>query len=295
MPVDFKKYSFNKALLALSGGPDSMALFYLLKQAGLPFEVAHIDHGARDGSSNEAKLLMSWVDKTPFHLRTLKKEDFKGNFEAEARDYRLNFLKETAKKIGADTIFLAHHADDLAETVLKKVLEGVSPVNLQGMKEIQEVDGLKWIRPFLHLRKRDLREIVGSRPCIEDHTNLSDSNLRGRMRTRIFPYLEDHFKKNPIPALISLSEKSSEINRYLERKIPFQPLQTEGGWMIDLNHVHDPFEREYLIGRFLKWIKFPIHNKEIKAISEWIELKKNKIYLKGLLIDKGTLTCKTLG
>lgn len=289
MTFDFKKYSTRKILLALSGGADSMALFYLLKESGLPFEVAHVDHGWRKGSDLEAINLKKWVQNTPFHLLTLKKDDLTGNMEASARDIRLQFLKATAIKIGADAIFMAHHADDLAETVLKKVLEGVLPYKLTGIEEQQWVDGLRIIRPLLNLKKQDLLNYLANRPYIEDKTNLSDMNLRGRMRTQIFPFLKDQFKKNPVPALLKLSSDASELNAFLERKIPFEPVRGPFGQYIDLSLISDPFELKFLIAKFLSLVQHPVNQGEIEEISHWIKDKKGNLERGDLKIDRGIL------
>ena len=69
---------------------------------------------------------------------------------------RLNFFREVANRHEAGGVLLGHHADDLAETTLKKILEGVPFRNLASMKDSGEWEGLVLLRPFLKLRKKEL-------------------------------------------------------------------------------------------------------------------------------------------
>src|SRR5258708_5164832 len=113
-------------LLALSGGPDSMALFYQLLDLNHPFQVAHVDHGWRAESSQEGAILeeLCREKKIALHLRKLKLEG--ANLEDLSRKARLLFFQEVCSKEKLEGVLLAHHADDQAETVLKRVLEGAS-------------------------------------------------------------------------------------------------------------------------------------------------------------------------
>ncbi|MCH9703393.1 MAG: tRNA lysidine(34) synthetase TilS, partial [Chlamydiae bacterium] len=118
-------------LLALSGGPDSMALLHLMRELNHPFEVAHIDHGWREKSAEEAEKLQTLVNE-PFHLKRLEK--FSQNAEDQARRARLNFFRELCEKRGLEGVLLGHHADDQAETVLKRLFEGARLTKLSGLE-----------------------------------------------------------------------------------------------------------------------------------------------------------------
>ncbi len=113
-------------LLALSGGVDSMVLFDLLKKARIPFSVAHVDHGWRESSHLEAISLKKMCEREgiPFYLLQLK-EKWTFNLEEQARAARYAFFKSLCDEHLFSGVLVAHQADDRAETVLKRVLEGL--------------------------------------------------------------------------------------------------------------------------------------------------------------------------
>ena len=117
----------EKYLLALSGGPDSMALFHLLLEGGWNFHVCHVDHGWRKESFEEANQLKILAEKhlVPFYLYKIDiKELEEGNLEDNCRKMRFLFFKQEYAKCGFDALLTGHHADDQVETILKRVFEG---------------------------------------------------------------------------------------------------------------------------------------------------------------------------
>lgn len=195
-------------LLALSGGPDSMALFHLLKESQHPFEVAHIDHGWREESREEATYLQSVVD-VPFHLKKLQKAP--KNLEDVARKERLAFYKEVLEKRKLGGVLLAHHADDLAETVLKRIFEGARLTKLVGLEKESVVDGILLLRPLLDFRKKQILSYLKDTKYFVDPTNM---DLRSRMRRDILPLLTEHFGKEIVPSLCRLSAYSKELCQF---------------------------------------------------------------------------------
>ena len=122
-------------LLAFSGGPDSTALFFLLLEYGVKFSVAHVDHGWRDESAAEAEQIRQLCDQhgVRCYIRHLESCDAGSNLEERARDARYQFFRELCENHGYTALVLGHHKNDLAETVLKRTLEGASLARLDGM------------------------------------------------------------------------------------------------------------------------------------------------------------------
>ncbi len=220
--IDFLERHCEKEktfLLALSGGPDSIALFHLLRGVDFSFEVAHIDHSWRPESSKEAETLQALCLKyhLTFHLHTLAPPEG-GNLEDKARGERLAFFRRLCKQRELRGVFLAHHADDQAETVLKRVLEGASLPKLRGLAPVKEVQGLALHRPLLTTRKKELLEWLEKRGYhyFEDGTNRDPRFLRGRLRHEILPSLSKQFGKQVSTSLCRLGEAASELAEFLE-------------------------------------------------------------------------------
>lgn len=217
--LDVKK----RYLLALSGGSDSLFLFYLLKERGVSFTAVHIDHGWRSTSAQEAKELEELCTRegVPFVLYTLTAEE-QGDkdLENQARKKRYAFLYESYRQLDAGGIFLAHHANDQAETVLKRLLESAHLTNLKAMAERSYVEDVLLLRPLLHIPKSSLKEALDARGIsyVQDPSNEDERYLRARMRKKLFPWLEEVFGKNITFPLLTLGEESAELSEYLEKQ-----------------------------------------------------------------------------
>lgn len=208
-------------LVGFSGGPDSLALVHALLACKrfypIDIHLAHIDHGWRDESHKQAQDLKKKMESLGlrFHLKTLSPCDFAvGNKENIARDLRHLFFKEVYSLIDAQALLLAHQMDDLAETVLKRIFEGAGIFSWSTMQESSLFQGMNLWRPLLSLSKKELVDFLKAKDLsyyIVDYTNLDPKFLRGRMRTEIFPYLEELFGKNIVSSLCTLSEDASLV------------------------------------------------------------------------------------
>ena len=134
---DFSAVRGKHILIALSGGADSVALCAMLRDRrqadGLVLSAAHLDHGIRPDSAKDAewcrRLCKAW--QTPFYTARIdvpaEAERSGEGLETAARRVRYRWLRETAARVGADVIALAHHLNDQAETVLMHLLRGAGP------------------------------------------------------------------------------------------------------------------------------------------------------------------------
>jgi len=216
-------------ILGFSGGPDSLALLHLLLECDVDLHIAHIDHGWRAESKQQAEQLKAEVKmlKLPFHLKRLEGVPKKEN---EARQARYAFFKEIYQKIDAQALILGHHGDDQSETVLKRILEGASLGALKGILPVSSVDGMQIWRPLLDIGKVMLKVWLEEKglKAIEDSTNLDPRYLRGRMRASILPQLQAHFGKEISGNLRRLGESARELSDYIAKKIEkYESLITE--------------------------------------------------------------------
>jgi len=150
-------------LIAVSGGPDSTALLVMAArwaaQAGRPrVEAATVDHDLRAGSREEAEAVAALSRRLGLahHLLEWRGAKPRSRIQERAREARYALLRACARKIGADFLVTAHHADDQAETVLFRLVRGSGIGGLRGMEGLVEQDGLTLARPLLELRKGEL-------------------------------------------------------------------------------------------------------------------------------------------
>ena len=244
-------------LVGFSGGTDSKALLYaLIEWGGAPIEVAHIDHGWRKESAEEATLLRIEIERLglPFHTIRLEPEKV-GNLEADAREKRLLFFKSLFEKKRFQALLLAHHRDDWAETALKRVFEGAHLPFLGGMKQISSHQGMEIWRPLLSVNRAAILEFLKAKELsfIDDPTNRDPAFLRARMRMEIFPYLSRTFGKNISENLSLLAVRANELREYLDRKIETHPI-LKGPWGVFFELPSERIEARHLLQ---KWTELP--------------------------------------
>ncbi len=177
--------------VAVSGGPDSMALAWLLAgyahQNNKTIYAYTVDHGLRPESAAEAQKVVEWLEKFPriqHKILTWEGEKPKTRILEEARKARYHLLGEAAKKDGCAHLFVAHHQDDQAETFLIRLAKGSGVDGLAGMAEIQTFGPITLVRPLLSFSKNDLLEVCKARNIdfVQDPTNENQHYTRPRLR-----------------------------------------------------------------------------------------------------------------
>lgn len=194
--------SGERCVVAVSGGPDSMALLHVLARLapGLGFSlvVAHLDHGLRPEEA-EAEAALVREAAASFGLafvagqvETMAHAHAQGlSLEHAARDLRHAFLAEVADRHQARRIALAHTADDQAEEVLLRLLRGTGRKGLAGMAMVSG----RLIRPFLETEKVEILRYLARKniPYLIDSSNFKPVYLRNRIRLELLPCLRDQY------------------------------------------------------------------------------------------------------
>lgn len=183
-------------LLAVSGGPDSVALMLLCAQwaerEAHAITVATVDHGLRPAARAEAEQVGAWARALGFDHRLLAWDGEKPatRIQERAREARYDLLANCAKEAGASAIVTAHHADDQAETILFRLTRGSGVTGLAGMAFESSCHGAALLRPLLDLNKSDLVEICAraGHPYFTDPSNVDEAYARGRLR-KLIPLL----------------------------------------------------------------------------------------------------------
>ena len=213
----------SRILVACSGGPDSMALLYLLQDIAThrhttyKIGVAIVDHCIRPESKEEVLWLQHQVEELglPFYSATfdvphLSKEHKKSE-ETIGRQVRYQWLNEIAQSEGYDYISVAHHKDDQAESILAHIIRGSGLNGLTGMSVVQSEYAIPVVRPLLDVTKENLLAYIGTKHisyCV-DSTNEDVRYQRNRIRHRIIPELEA-VNPNVVDAIVRLGSSVNE-------------------------------------------------------------------------------------
>ncbi len=223
----------ERVLVACSGGADSVALFHLLKELaprlGLRLHLLHFDHALRRESGGDLTFVKKRARqfRIPFHggRRKISRGKVREDCSPEegAREVRYQFFESTAKKTGIRKVALAHHADDQAETVLMRVIQGTGLRGLQGIRPVIRQKGVTYIRPLMGVSRAALRAFLKRKGISfrEDRTNRSSRFLRNRVRRELLPLLEKKFNPQVRRALSRLAQiataESSGLDEWIEQ------------------------------------------------------------------------------
>ncbi|MTI83311.1 MAG: tRNA lysidine(34) synthetase TilS [Firmicutes bacterium] len=251
--LTIKKYNMiesgNRVLVAVSGGPDSMALLHILfglkDQLGIQLHVFHLNHCFRGTESMQDACLVEDTAQLLGVPYTLEKFDVpaycvqnhKSNQEG-AREVRYNLISRISSQIGAARVALGHHADDQAETVIANFLRGSGLTGLKGFLPLREEF---YIRPLFRLRRKDIEEYckVNKISYRIDSSNKKTVYKRNQIRLELIPVLEDYN-----PALVNTLLKTAEVLRaedeFLENeagKVCTSPMVSNecNGWVLDID------------------------------------------------------------
>ena len=175
--------------IAVSGGPDSLALL-VLAHAAFPGEVraATVDHRLRPESAAEAAFVAEICARLEIPHSILADEaPIQGNIQSAARGLRYRLLAQWAKGEGAGWLLTGHHRDDQAETLVMRLQRGAGLSGLAGIRAATRIGGLAIARPLIGWSRGQLGEIAaaaGLEP-VEDPSNADERYDRARLRRRL--------------------------------------------------------------------------------------------------------------
>ena len=190
------KLKSGRNLLAFSHGVDSTALFYLLDEAGVKFDLAIVDYNVRAQSKDEVASARDLAAKFNKQIYVKSVRLGESNFEHEARAARYDFFAEICREQGYENLILAHQFDDKFEWFLMQLGRGAGLSELLGMQEIEARDDYVIARPLLGVRKCELERFLRERNLkyFTDETNLTEQFKRGFIRAKFSePFLDEYF------------------------------------------------------------------------------------------------------
>lgn len=213
-------------LVGVSGGRDSVCLLHALLDLGYrDLIVCHVNHGLRGKESiGDAAFVKRLAARLHCALDSVE-VDVAGyasaqklSIETAARALRQEFFAACAEEHGTQRLFLAHHADDQAETVLLNVLRGTGLAGIAAMQpEVELQNGLQILRPMLGIRRTEI-ELWAKQNRIrwrEDSSNLDPVHTRNRLRLQVLPALSEAMERDVTPALNRLATIASREDECL--------------------------------------------------------------------------------
>jgi tRNA(Ile)-lysidine synthase len=252
----------GRYLVGVSGGRDSVALLRWLVSLGYKhLIICHLNHQLRGRSSDaDARFVERLVERYNQEIvgqaprlpssrvgkqtarPTIRRANLDFEFgaanvraltakqnlsiETAAREARYKFFAETARRRKCQTIFLAHHADDLVETFLINLFRGAGSAGLAAMREvskrrIEQVD-LVIVRPLLGVWRKEIDDYVRKHGIKfrEDASNKNLNPLRNRIRHRVIPFLEKTFGRNIRPTIWRTAMIAAEEENWMDNQAP---------------------------------------------------------------------------
>ncbi len=217
----------HKYLLACSYGPDSMALFYLLKSQGYDFDCAIVNYHLRKESDSEVKGLLDFAKANNIKVHVLDVDHIiDRNVEGVCRYIRYNYFYELTKKIGYYATLVAHHQDDLIETYLLQKNRQNCPI-YYGIKENTVINRVNIIRPLLAYSKKDLLDICEQNhiPYSIDSTNYDLSIKRNEIRHNLVEKMSKEEREKIIKEIDEQNAKLAKLQKTLN-EIDLESVET---------------------------------------------------------------------
>ncbi len=293
--------SGSTLVVGVSGGPDSMCLLNLLlelkEERRYNIVVAHINHGLRKESDEEYEYVKKFSSDHNLLFEGIKLGEFDTNsIENEAREKRYSFYEDILKKHKSKYLLLAHHGDDLVETILMRLTRGSTLDGYSGFNKISKRDNYSIIRPLIFYTKDEIMEYLEEK-SIEyrvDKTNFDKKYTRNRYRLDILPVLKKE-NKNIHKKYLTFSEELEESNNFIDKYVSNRYIDIVKDNIIDLDSLLK--EDRYIIKKILNKYLFNnyksninlIESKHVQAILDLIDSDKPNTFItlpNNIMIEK---------
>ena len=288
--------------VAISGGPDSLALSFLAKiysiKNNLNTKFYIVDHKLRSGSTKEAKKVKQILKKISINAQILTWRGTKPtkNIQSIARSKRYELLTNICKRLRINNILLGHHEDDLHENFFIRILRGSGLHGLVSLDKKSKVDNFNLLRPLLDQKKEDLIFLANFvfSFYVKDPSNYDQKFQRIKIRNLINQLKKDGLDRKKFSKTIeNLKLSNSVINFYVEENIKRNSYFSKKKNTVFIQEVffNQPYEIIFrslsnlinLIGKRY----YPVRGKKLENIINLVKNKSlHKVTLGGCIIEK---------
>ncbi len=291
---DLKNLKKKNFVVAVSGGPDSLALVVLTKLYALEnnakFYYILINHNIRDNSELEAKQVKNLLKTFGIDLKIINnKKKILKNIQGEARKIRYENLVDFCKKKRVNTILTAHNLEDQVETFFIRLSRGSGLAGLSSMKTLSKLESNIYLfRPLLDVKKKYLIKISKKifKKYFRDPSNLDQKYLRTRIRNLRIPLKKSGIEYDQIiKSIKNLASSKITIDEYSERLFEELVKQSKGEVLIDLKKFKK-INSDLKIGtinKAIKKIKKNYYNPRSKKVVNLIKKIESKQFKKTTL------------
>ena len=197
LTIDTVHLRNKKNLLAFSAGIDSSALFFLLLEHNIKFDIAIVNYGVREQSKEEVSHAKMLAKKHKLFCHSIEAPKFNAHFEKQARDFRYEFFDSLVTIEGYENIITAHQLNDQLEWLLMRFTKGAGVSELLGLQELTHKENYTLVRPLLTYSKKELLTYldVNAYPYFIDASNSNEKYERNKFRKQFSDPLMSRYKE----------------------------------------------------------------------------------------------------
>ena len=276
----------NRILLAVSGGPDSLALL-LLADMAVPKRIAAatVDHGLRPEARDEARFVADLCEKLNVeHVILTPEQPITGNIQSAARKARYALLEQGARHLQCKAVATAHHADDQLETLLMRVARGSG---IDGLAAIREKNG-RIIRPLLSFAKSELEHICADAAIapLRDPSNDDSDFDRVAMRKYLAARPHPFDAARAVRTASALADAAEALDWITQDLMQRRIRSDDDGFSVDPNGVPAEIRRR-LVAKVLRMIEPDIAPRGVALNRLLHDLRDGRTAMIGNILCKG--------
>ena len=286
---NFKFNNNDIIIVGCSGGPDSMALLDMLlkirEKYNLKIIIAHVNYNVREESVLEENYVRNYSESNNLIFEGLSITEYSDdNFENEARKIRYKFFDELVSKYDANYVMVAHHGDDLIETILMKIVRGSNINGYAGFKKILDRGNYKIVRPLIEYSKDEIIDYCNDNNIkyYIDKSNNDTFYTRNRYRKNILPLLKQE-NKDVHRKFLKYSNTLLETHDYISKLRDNALNRCFDDKGIDINKfvLEDEFIQKeiiyYLLDKYYQDDLFMVSDKHIDLLIKLIYSKRANV------------------